>query len=421
VQLTHLTLYNFRNYARLDVDLPAGVILLQGANGQGKSNLLEAVYYLATTRSLYTNVDQQLLSWMVVDEEMPFVRLEGRIQRDDGRHKLEITLIQKPANNSGTSRLRKEIRMDGLKRRAIDYLGSLNVVLFRPEDIDLIAQGPSLRRRYLDITLSQVDPRYRSDLSRYNQTITQRNALLRQLQETGGDPDQLDFWDETLVTAGSYLILRRLQTITRLDELVASLHPSLTGGIERLRLVFVPRVDLDHVGTDSGATQLPLRFDPQFAQTFAPPSLELDEIVERFQHQLHERRALDLIRGVTSVGPHRDDLRFLVDGVDMTAYGSRGQQRTAALSLKLAEVAFMQEETGESPVLLLDDVMSELDEQRRACVTRVIREQEQVIVTTTDLADFPAGFPAAGALWHVQEGRISEMTRPENESTNWHE
>jgi len=407
--LSRLTLYNFRNYVRLDVDLPAGILLVQGANGQGKTNLLESIYYLATTRSPQTNADQQLISWMAAEEEMPFARLEGQVQREDRKHKLEITLIQRPVNNSDTLRLRKEVRADGLKRRAIDYLGTLNVVLFRPEDIDLIAQGPSLRRRYLDITLSQIDLRYRTDLSRHNQVITQRNALLRQLQEFGGDPGQLDFWDDELIKCGSYLILRRQQTIARLDELVASLQPALTDGKERLRLIYVPRVDLNHLGAELDTSQLPLRFDPQFAQAFAPPVLTLQEIEERFRRQLREKRSQDMARGVTTVGPHRDDLRFLVDGVDMTAFGSRGQQRTATLSLKLAEVTLMREETGESPVLLLDDVMSELDEQRRACMTSVVQEQQQVIITTTDLNDFPAGFPEGGKLWHVEEGRISEM------------
>ena len=410
MRLSHLSLHNFRNYVRLEVDLPASSLVIQGGNAQGKTNFLEAIYYLATTRSHQAQTEQQLISWLVAEEELPYARLDGRVQRNDGAHRLEITLVLGTPNNTTATRLRKTVSLDGRKRRAIDYLGALIVVMFRPEDIDLIAQGPSLRRRYLDVTLSQIDERYRADLSRYNQVVTQRNALLRQLQEFGGDRDQLAFWDEALVKAGSYLVLRRLQAITRLDELVAEVHPELTGGLERLRLIYLPRVQLDRPADDSAPQQMPLRFDPQLAQALTPPDVDLEAVRRRFRQQLIEQQSQDLARGVTTVGPHRDDVRFLVDGVDMTVFGSRGQQRTAALSLKLAEVALMTEAIGEPPVLLLDDVMSELDEQRRRYVTGAVGgEKFQVIITATDLADFPASFLEQGTLWHVEEGRISAV------------
>jgi DNA replication and repair protein RecF len=410
VHLHHLTLHNFRNYVRLEIDLPAGSLVLQGKNAQGKSNLLEAIYYLATTRSPYAGADQQLISWAVAEEAMPFARLDGQLKRADGLHRLEITLVQGPANGGNSGRLRKTVSLDGRKRRAIDYLGAFIVVMFRPEDIDLIAQGPSLRRRYMDITLSQIDERYRKDLARYNQVISQRNALLRQIQEAGGDLDQLAFWDDALVSAGSYLILRRQQAIARLDEQIARIHPGLTGGAERLRLVYVPRLELGQAGDIPTGGQLPLRFDPQFARAYVQPELKLTEVKQQFQEQLAKRRPVDLARGVTTVGPHRDDLRFLVDGVDMTTFGSRGQQRTAALSLKLAEVAFMREEKGESPVLLLDDIMSELDEERRGYVAEVIRLGQQVIVTATDVDDFPPTFLDYATLRCVEEGRIAPVS-----------
>jgi len=409
VHLHHLTLHNFRNYVRLDIDLPRGVLIVQGKNAQGKSNLLEAIYYLATTRSPHAGSDQQLISWAVAEEAMPFARLDGRLKRADGAHRLEITLVLGPGNSGNSTRLRKTVSLDGRKRRAIDYLGALIVVMFRPEDIDLIAQGPSLRRRYLDITLSQTDEQYRSDLARYNQVVSQRNALLRQLQEAGGDLDQLAFWDDALVAAGSYLVLRRQQAIARLDEQIAQIHPALTGSAERLRLVYVPRLELGQPGDVPTGGQLPLRFDPTFARAFVQPELNLTDVEQRFQQQLVKRRHVDLARGVTTVGPHRDDLRFLVDGVDMTTFGSRGQQRTAALSLKLAEVAFMREATGDSPVLLLDDIMSELDEERRGYVTEAIRLQQQVIITATDLNDFPQAFLECATVRRIEEGRITPL------------
>ncbi len=383
MRLTHLTLHNVRNYVRLELDLPPGVIVLLGDNAQGKTNLLEAIYYLATTRSPHAGADRELVNWLAIEQEpLPYARLVGRVARGGSELTVEITLTRQE-NNAG--RYHKQIRLNGVPRRAMDLLGQLTVVLFMPEDIDLVFGPPSLRRRYLDATLCQIDPTYCQALSHYNQVITQRNALLRDLGERGGDPAQLLFWDERLVEHGSQVIARRQEALLALDELVHTIHSELTGGAERLRLRYLPGVNVEERGT-------------------------IAENAARFQAQVAAWRGREIAAGMTLVGPHRDEVRFLIDGIDAGVYGSRGQQRTAALALKLAEVEMMRRETGEYPVLLLDDVLSELDEHRRHLIqSRLDNGPEQAILTTTDLHTLPESFLHRCRLWRVQMGRLTEV------------
>ena len=383
MRLTHLTLHNFRNYVRLDLDLPPGVSLLQGDNAQGKTNLLEAVYYLATSRSPHAGADRELVNWLAVEQEpLPYARLVGKVARAAGESTIEITLTQQENNGA---RYRKQIRLNGVARRAMDLLGQLNVVLFLPEDISLVSGSPSGRRRYLDAALCQIDPVYCRTLSRYNQIVTQRNALLKDLRERGGDSSQLVFWDERLVANGAYLVSRRWEALLALDELAHGVHAQLTGEDEQLRLRYAPSVEMD--GPAEGET-----------------------VGEVFRSQLEALRRREVAAGMTLVGPHRDEVRFLVNEVDCGVYGSRGQQRTAALSLKLAEVDLMRNETGEQPVLLLDDVLSELDEHRRSFLVHTLENgAEQAIITTTDLHTLPGAFLKSAHPWRVEMGRLSRI------------
>jgi DNA replication and repair protein RecF len=386
MRLTHLSLHNFRNYVRLDLDLAPGVTVLLGDNAQGKTNLLEAVFYLATSRSPHAGTDRELVNWQVADREpIPYARLVGRVARGTQPDlTIEITLTQEPNNGP---RYRKQIRLNGVPRRAMDLLGHLNVVLFLPEDIALVYGAPGLRRRYLDVTLCQIDPPYCAALARYNEVVAQRNALLRDLGERGGDPAQLSFWDERLVQHGSYLVARRGQALRVLDELAHRVHGDLTDGAERLHLCYLPSVEVS---------------EPADASALAGT----------FHAQLQAQRRRELASGVTLVGPHRDEVRFQIDDVDAGVYGSRGQQRTAALSLKLAEVELMQRETGEQPVLLLDDILSELDARRRHfLVNRLNDGLEQALVTATDLHAFPPNFLWRCCIWNVQMGQLTEESK----------
>jgi DNA replication and repair protein RecF len=382
MRLTHLSLHNFRNYVRLDLDPPPGVTVLLGDNAQGKTNLLEAIYYLATSRSPHAGAERELVNWLAVEREpLPYARLVGRVVREGSELTVEITLTQQA--NNGT-RYRKQIRLNGVPRRAMDLLGQLNVVLFLPEDIALVYGSPSRRRRYLNATLCQIDAPYCRALARYSQIVTQRNALLRNLRERGGDPAELDFWDQQLVEYGARLVARRGEALLVLDELAHAIHSELTEGAERLHLRYVPSVDLD--GQGEGA-----------------------KIETMFEAQLRTLRPREIAAGVTLVGPHRDEVRFLINDVDAGVYGSRGQQRTAALALKLAEVDLMRRETGEHPVLLLDDVLSELDAHRRRFLLHFLSGgPQQAIITTSDLYTLPETFLQRCQLWYVHMGQLSK-------------
>ncbi|MFC2015319.1 DNA replication/repair protein RecF [Chloroflexota bacterium] len=382
MRLTHLSLHNFRNYVRLDLDLQAGVTVLLGDNAQGKTNLLEAIYYLATSRSPHAGADRELVNWLSVEQEpLPYARLVGKVARDKSATTIEITLTQQ-VNNNG--RYRKQIRLNGVSKRAMDLLGRLNVVLFLPEDIAVVSGSPSGRRRYLDAMLCQIDPAYCRALARYNQTVTQRNALLRDLRERGGDATQLVFWDQRLVQHGAYLVARRQEALEALGKLAQVMHGELTNGIEGLRLRYLPSVEL-------GA------------------QVDAETVGDAFQEQLSTLRQREVAAGMTLIGPHRDEFRFAINDVDAGVYGSRGQQRTVALALKLAEVDLMHSETSENPVLLLDDVLSELDSQRRHyLLERLDDGPKQAVITTADLHVLPGAFLDRSHLWRVQMGRLTE-------------
>lgn len=382
MHLSHLSLHNFRNYVRLGLDLSPGVTLLIGDNAQGKTNLLESIYFLATSRSPHAGADRELINWLTAEQEpLPYARLVGRVARGASDLTIEITLTQQ-ANNG--SRYRKQVRLNGVAKRAMDLLGQLNVVLFLPEDIALISGSPSGRRRYLDATLCQIDIAYCRALSRYNQIVTQRNALLRDLRERGGDSSQLAFWDERLVEHGSCLVARRQTALLALDELAHAVHNKLTDRAERLHLCYMPSVEIE----DQEA---------------------LESIRSTFHRQVRALRPREIAAGMTLIGPHRDEVRFLIDDVDAGVYGSRGQQRTAALALKLAEVDLMRRETGERPVLLLDDVLSELDAHRRHFLLHYLDDgPQQAVITTTELHALPEAFLQNCHLLRVHQGLLSK-------------
>jgi DNA replication and repair protein RecF len=388
--IRHLSLTNFRNYARLELVLPARVVLLHGANAQGKTNLLEAVYYLATSRSPQTSSDRDLINWIAEQEEMaPYARLMTEVVRGDRSRQIEIVLQKEPVAGSASpsgdrTRLRKQIRVDKAKRRALDLVGQINVVLFMPQDMALVDGPPSGRRRYLDVALCQVDAEYCRALSRYNRVLTERNALLRQWHERRRDPDELTFWNEQLIGFGVTVMLRRRDAVVELDRRAAELHHQLSGGVERLRLVYESTVP---VGVDEDAERL--------------GDLYRSELTRRHSHEIE--------RGLTLVGPHRDEVRFLVnDRIDLGKFGSRGQQRTAVVALKLAEVHWMHQRTGERPILLLDEVLAELDAERRDFLLAQVNGVQQAIITTTDPAFFDAKFLANMTLLKVEKGRVSE-------------
>jgi DNA replication and repair protein RecF len=405
--LKHLSLTNFRNFARLDIDIPQQVVLLTGANAQGKTSVLEAIYFVAAFTSFQTHVDRQIINFHEAKKNgLAVTRLVADYQRARSKHRLEVRLILEPTGVNG-QRLRKEILLDGVKKSLNEVIGHFNAVIFVPQMSQIIEGAPEDRRRYINLALAQSTPAYARILSEYNQALTQRNALLKMLGERGGNSDkrsspvdQLEVWDDALTRLGAQIILWRIEAIQQLERLAARVHHELTHGSEILRLAYEPAYD--PLPKPNG--QFGLKLDTVIDRS----RLELAEIQTGFRVRLKELRNEEIARGVTTIGPHRDELRFLANNIDLGDYGSRGQVRTALLALKLAEVNWMKDRTGEWPVILLDEVMAELDVQRRADLLKYIGESEQVLFTTTDLNLYEPHFVEKAEIWKVESGKIEK-------------
>ena len=399
MHLKHLSLTNFRNFARLDIDLPRRVILLVGDNAQGKTSVLEAIYFLASFTSFQTNTDRQLVNFVEAKNSLAVARLVAEYERNKKKHKLEARLILEPTGING-QRLRKEVLLDGVKKQINEIIGHFNAVIFVPQMSGIIEDGPEERRRYLNLALAQTVPAYAGVLSDYNQALSQRNALLKALGENGalrqaqGNGDQLEVWDETLTKLGAQIIQWRIEAVQQIEQLATRVHQELTHGREVLRLNYQPAYD--------PLPPLSMKLTTDTDRS----ALKADEIQNGFLSRLKELRSEEIARGVTTIGPHRDELRFLTNGIDLSDYGSRGQIRTTLLALKLAEVNWMKERTGEWPVILLDEVMAELDLQRRADLLNYVSDAEQVLFTATDEHMFTLEFVEKAEVWKVQDGNV---------------
>ncbi len=399
MRLTHLALTNFRNFSRLDVDVPGGVILLVGDNAQGKTSLLEAVYYLATLTSFHASSDRQLINYLLPPSPPPFARIVADYQRLGRSHRIEIRLVQESGNGNGGTRLRKEILLDGVQVKTTQAVGHFNAVLFLPQMMNMVDGAPEERRRYLNLALAQVAPGYAVALTEFNRALTQRNALLKQLGERGGDLAQLDFWDNLLSASGAQLIQTRIRAVMEIERLAAQVHRQLTNSKELLRLSYRPSYD--------PAPNPPGQFTLGLDVPVDRSGVTLEQIQQGYKQRLVQLRGEEVQRGVTTLGPHRDELRFLSNRIDLGEYGSRGQVRTLLLALKLAEVSWMKSKTHEWPVLLLDEVLAELDAQRRADLLARLAEAEQTLVTTTDLDLFAPDFVNSSTRWRIHEGYVS--------------
>jgi DNA replication and repair protein RecF len=466
----HLRLDDFRNYAHLDCDLPAGISVIQGANGSGKTSLLEAIYLLATTRSPRSSYDAELVNTLAPADlgVPPFARVVADIVRHTEPVALELIIAREdtrpltvptgavPTVAAGTPAApvaRKRIKINSVPRRAVDLIGQITVVLFTPQDVDLVTGEPSLRRRYMDITISQVDHRYVRTLAHYNKIVLQRNALLRQMREQGRSPfsasvrEELQYWDEELARAGAYVVLRRQVWVTRVNRLAAGLHTQLVGAGEPAGEVgglpapgappFKGHLGVAYASAVAPQTRAAITADlvahaaaldvehledgesPDAARLQARiPHVEalVDRLGAEFLGQLDKLRIDEVRRGVSLLGPHRDDLRFTLGDMALGTFGSRGQQRTAVLALKLAEVALMRVETGDSPILLLDDILSELDAYRRAFLLQTLTgplaradRPPQVLITTTEWTPFDPAFLAQVSRFEVEEGELHAL------------
>ncbi|MBX3045823.1 MAG: DNA replication/repair protein RecF [Anaerolineales bacterium] len=397
MQLKRLSLTHFRNFARLDVEVPQQAVLIVGRNAQGKTSLLEAIYFLATLNSFHAETDRQLINFIEARNPLAVARLQATYERNGREHQLEIRVIKDQTRNG--ERSRKEVLLDGAKKKASEVVGQFQAVLFLPQMLQIIDGTPRHRRRYLDLALAQVQTQYSENLSEFESVLTQRNALLRQLGENGGDLSQLDFWDQRLAARGAQVLAARFRAIQELEQAAARLHHGLTRGAEVLRLSYQPSYD----PLPAPAGQRTLLDAPTDRSGVSAEKIETGYLAA-----LQKARREDMARGTTSLGPHRDELRFLGNGVDLGSYGSRGQVRTALLTLKLAELEWMHARSGQRPVLLLDEVLAELDESRRADLLERLRaNSDQVLLTTTDFNLFTPEFLDTAARWEIEGGQLA--------------
>jgi DNA replication and repair protein RecF len=380
MELISLSLTNYRNFASLELDVPSGLVVLSGENAQGKSNLLEAVYLLAVAKSYRATAEREMVSWSVASQG-GFALVGGSLLRQDG--KLEIRLgLQCDAGASSETTVRKRIQVNGIARRASELVGLVNAVLFSADDMEMVFGAPAIRRRYLDVMLCQVSRPYLRALQRYQRVLTQRNHLLRSLRDGHAQENELALWDDSLCAQGAAILEGRYQALARLVAIVQETYQRVMGSAQRFSVEYV---------------------------SAAPP------VGEPGPRAFHEAMAEALVRSrsheravaYTVVGPHRDDLRLSVEGVEMARHASRGQARLAALALRLAEGQFITERRGEPPILLLDDVLSELDDHRRDLVLEEARRYPQALVTTTNPSLLPDWCRESAHYFRVSQGQVT--------------
>ena len=386
ILLRALKLSNFRNYAALELRLGPGVTLIDGRNGQGKTNLLEAIYLMSIGRSSRGSADRQMVRAGALDDFLTHTQVVGDVATSAGRLGLQVDLSA-GAPNPGASdqppRVQKTFRVNGVPRRASDFVGLLKAALFAVEDVDLLSGPPAARRRYLDILTAQLTPGFAREAQDYQKVLTQRNHLLKSIRERAAGESELEFWDDQLCLHAARVVDARLRVIHALDGITDPIHRELSGLGQALSFRYSPSFEL---GDYADA--------PDLSRTM------LDE--------LRAIRRREIAAGFCLVGPHRDDFTAELDGMEVGSFASRGQTRTVILAMKLGEAQIISDSVGDKPLVLLDDVMSELDAERRSHVFSRISDYEQVIITTaqTDLADAIGNHPIRRVS--IDSGRIIE-------------
>lgn len=352
-----LKLNNYRNYEDMEIEFDPGTTILYGDNAQGKTNVLEAIYVSATTKSHRGSKDREIIRF---DQDEAHIRTI--VNKHDIDHKVDIHM-----RKSRT----KGIAIDGIPiRKSGELFGIANVIFFSPEDLIIIKNGPSERRRFLDLELCQLDKVYLYNYINYNKVLNQRNNLLKQIYYNPSLTDTLDVWDHQLTVYGSEIIRAREGFIEKLNTMLDPIHKKLTGNRERLHIEYEKSVD-----------------------------------EQEYEAQLRAKRDADLRYQSTQIGPQRDDMNFYINDIEVRRFGSQGQQRTAALSLKLAEIEIVKELIHDTPILLLDDVMSELDENRRDYLLQSIHDI-QTIITCTGYDDFIKRRMTINRVYRVKQGQV---------------
>lgn len=366
--LKRLKLINFRNYRDQEVNFSPYFNFLVGNNAQGKTNVIEAIYYLSTGKSYRTQVDRELVRW-----NNNTLYLRGDIEEE---------LKSEKSIEVGISGINKKVRVNGIEiKKRGELLGNLSAVIFSPEELKLVKEGPGFRRKFMDQEIVQMKPTYYYALNSYNKVLMQRNTLLKEIIYKKELKDSLSVWDKQLAYYGSKVIYDRVQFVKKLSILARLMHRRITSGGEELEVSYCSCIDFDN-------------------------EMSRQEIEEEINKNLMSTRGKDIKTGVTSFGPHREDLSVEINGIDVRKYGSQGQQRTAALSMKLSELELIKGETGKYPVLLLDDVMSELDPLRQEYIMNNL-EHVQVFITCTRLTEVMKKRCKQGKVFEVNGGIIT--------------
>ncbi|AKG03320.1 MULTISPECIES: DNA replication/repair protein RecF [Salimicrobium] len=366
MHIKDIALTTYRNYDRLALEFDDTINVIIGENAQGKTNLMESIYLLAFTKSHRTPRDKELIQW-----DAEYAKIKGTIIKRNSRFPMEIVLSKKG----------KKAKLNHIEQRRLsDYIGALNVVMFAPEDLNLVKGNPQVRRRFIDMEIGQIQPRYIYHLGQYQKVLRQRNHLLKDLQRRRNeDATMLHVLTEQLIEHAAIIVERRFQFLNLLREWAAPIHRGISRELEKLEIFYRPSLDVSE-------------------------DMDLDAIKESYIAKFHGIETKEIERGTTLAGPHRDDLVFYVNGRDVQTYGSQGQQRTTALSLKLAEIELINKETGEYPVLLLDDVLSELDDYRQSHLLHTIRGKVQTFVSTTSIDGIEHEALQEAELFYIEEG-----------------
>ncbi|MFB5175612.1 DNA replication/repair protein RecF [Latilactobacillus sakei] len=369
--LSELQLNHYRNYESVDVHFSPDTNVLIGENAQGKTNLLEAIYVLALARSHRTNTDRELIQW-----HEDFAKITGLVQRSAGKTPLELVLSQKG----------KKAKVNHLEQAKLSqYIGQLNVVLFAPEDLNIVKGSPAVRRHFIDMEFGQMSSKYLYNISQYKSILKQRNQYLKQLQRRQAkDLVYLGVLSDQLAAYGAEVTVAHRQFLQQMEKWAQKLHQEITKDREVLTFKY--------------QSQIP---EEQLDQS-------VEELYQQFQTLYEKQQTREVEQGTTLIGPHRDDVQFLVNDKDVQAFGSQGQQRTTALSVKLAEIDLMKAQTGEYPILLLDDVLSELDDLRQTHLLKTFQNKVQTFLTTTSLENVKKEIIATPRVFTVTNGVVTE-------------
>lgn len=369
--IEEIELHNYRNYRELSLSFENNVNVILGENAQGKTNVIESIYVLGMAKSHRTSSDRDLIRW---DEE--YAKIKGRIQKSRGSIPLELLISKKG----------KKARFNHIEQRKLShYIGNMNVVMFAPEDLHLVKGSPQIRRRFIDMEIGQVSPVYLHNMSQFQKVLQQRNHYLKQLQmKRQTDHTFLDVLTEQYIKVAVEVIKKRFEFIHLLEKWAKPIHSGISRGLETLEIQYKPSLEVSE-------------------------TTDWSKMVDIFEEKLTNLKQREIDRGVSLIGPHRDEIVFFVNGRDVQTFGSQGQQRTTALSVKLAEIELIYSEIGEYPILLLDDVLSELDDYRQSHLLNTIKGKVQTFVTTTNIDGIDHQTLKEASTFLVHQGEIERV------------